>query len=193
MTDDAFHLSAHDVRHQEFQRGLRGYDATQVDDFKERIAQELDRLWRERGLQSDRLQHMVEQLKAFRDRERAMNDALIAAQQLRADVQAQADREAEFILQRARAQADQLLLEARNEATRTVEQARAEEHRLHFALEAVRRQFQGYLLTYRRLLEREQMELDLLVASSEATGLTSTASKHGFDGTPLSPVARRRR
>ena len=39
MTDDAFQLSAHDVRHQEFHRGLRGYDATQVDDFKERIAQ----------------------------------------------------------------------------------------------------------------------------------------------------------
>ncbi|MGE0554497.1 MAG: DivIVA domain-containing protein, partial [Gemmatimonadales bacterium] len=56
MTDDGFQLSAHDVRHQEFQRSLRGYDVSQVDDFKERMAQEIDRLWRDRNQQSDRLQ-----------------------------------------------------------------------------------------------------------------------------------------
>ena len=82
MTEEGFHLSAHDVRHQEFHRVLRGYDTVQVDDFKERIAQELDRLYRERGQANDRVQSMIEQLKVFRDRERAMNEALIAAQQL---------------------------------------------------------------------------------------------------------------
>jgi DivIVA domain-containing protein len=167
MTDDAFHLSAHDIRHQEFQRALRGYDVVQVDDFKERIAQELDRLWRDRGQQSDRLQHMVEQLKVFRDRERAMNDALIAAQQLRADVQSQADKEAELILQRARAQAEQMVFEARTEVQRIIDHARGEEQRLHFANDAVRRQFLGYLSGYRRLLERELAELDVLTESTE--------------------------
>jgi DivIVA domain-containing protein len=175
MTDDAFQLSAHDVRHQEFHRGLRGYDPTQVDDFKERIAQELDRLWRDRTTQSDRLQHMVEQLKAFRDRERAMNDALIAAQQLRAEVQAQADKEGELIIQRARAQADQILLEAKNEANRTLDQARSEEQRLRYANDAIRRQFIAYLTSYRRLLDREQAELDALAGTTEA----QQSSGHG--------------
>ena len=168
MTDDTFHLSAHDVRHQEFQRGLRGYDVVQVDDFKERIAQELDRLWRERTQLNDRLQHMVEQLKVFRDRERAMNDALIAAQQLRADVQSQADKEAEFIIQRARAQGEQMVLEARNEVQRTLDQARGEEQRLQFGNETVRRQFLAYVASYRRLLERELSELEALAATTEA-------------------------
>jgi DivIVA domain-containing protein len=182
MTDDAFHLSAHDVRHQEFQRGLRGYDPSAVDDFKERIAQELDRLWRERSQQNDRLQHMVEQLKAFRDRERAMNDALVAAQQLRADVQAQADKEAEFIIQRARAQGEQIVVEARNEANRILEQLRAEEQRLHHANDAVRRQFVSYLTSYRRLLDREHAELDALAASVEAP---AAAPPPGPDQVPL--------
>lgn len=160
MTEEGFQLSAHDVRHQEFHRALRGYDPGQVDDFKERMAQELDRLWRERGQMSDRLQNMIEQLKGFRDRERAMNDALIAAQQLRADVQHQADKEADLILQRARGQAEQLLNEARTEAQRVIEHARSEEQRIRYANEAVRRQFLAYIASYRRLLERELAELD---------------------------------
>ncbi len=165
MTEDGFQLSAHDVRHQEFGRAMRGYDQSQVDDFKERIAQELDRLWRDRGQINDRLQSMMEQLKVFRDRERAMNDALIAAQQLRADVQSQADKEADLILQRARAQADQTLLEAQNAAHRIAEQAQADERRLHYSSETVRRQFSAYIMSYRRLLERELDELDVLSAA----------------------------
>lgn len=173
MTEDGFQLSAHDVRHQEFGRAMRGYDPAQVDDFKERIAQELDRLWRDRGQINDRLQSMMEQLKVFRDRERAMNDALIAAQQLRADVQSQADKEADLILQRARGQADQTLLEARNEAERLVEHARQGEERLHYSNETVRRQFLAYVTSYRRLLERELDELEALASAdtrAEARG-----------------------
>lgn len=165
MTEDGFQLSAHDVRHQEFHKALRGYDTVQVDDFKERIAQELDRLWRDRGQLNDRLQHMVEQLKVFRDRERAMNDALIAAQQLRADVQSQADKESDLIVQRARAQAEQMLNEARNEGQRVIDQAHAEEQRLYHANEVVRRQFVAYVSSFRRLLERELSELEALTTS----------------------------
>lgn len=168
MTDEGFQLSAHDVRHQEFHRVLRGYDPTQVDDFKERMAQELDRLWRERGQVNDRLQNMIEQLKGFRDRERAMNDALIAAQQLRADVQTQADKEADLILQRARAQAEQALAEARLEAQRIVEHARSEENRIRHANEGIRRQFLAYIASYRRLLERELAELDAATTDDQA-------------------------
>ncbi|MBM4188706.1 MAG: DivIVA domain-containing protein [Gemmatimonadetes bacterium] len=167
MTEDGFNLSAHDVRHQEFHKALRGYDPTQVDDFKERIAQELDRLWRDRGQLNDRLQHMVEQLKVFRDRERAMNDALIAAQQLRADVQTQADKEAELILQRARAQADQLVAEARMTAQQVLADANGQGQRLYHANDSVRRQFASYLASYRRMLERELAELDALVSMEE--------------------------
>ncbi len=162
MTEDGFQLSAHDVRHQECGRAMRDSDPSQVDDFKERIAQEFDRLWRDRGQINDRLQSMMEQLKDFRDRERAMNDALIAAQQLWADVQSQTDKEAGLMLQRARGQADQTLLEARNEAERLMERARVSEERLHYSSETMRQQFLAYVTSYRRPLERE---LDALASA----------------------------
>ena len=179
MTDDGFQLSAHDIRHQEFHRSLRGYDPAQVDDFKERLAQELDRLWRERGQLNDRLQSMMEQLKGFRDRERAMNEALIAAQQLRADVQTQADKEADLILDRARAQAEQIQAEARHEGQRLIDAARGEEQRIRYAHEAIRRQFLAYLTSYRRLLERELAELEA-VASTDQTPTASVDAEVPF-------------
>ena len=148
MTDDSFHLTPHDIRAQEFQRGMRGYDPAQVESFKQRIAEEFDRVLRDRVALDERLKNLTEQLRSFRERERAMNEALVAAQQLRADVQAQAGREAESILR-----------EARSEAGRLIERAQTEEAAVHQRTEAVTRQLAAYVASFRALLDRHQLEL----------------------------------
>ena len=162
MTDDAFHLTSHDVRAQEFQRVLRGYDPAQVEEFKQRMAEEIDRLVRDRVQLDERIRGMSDQLKSYRDRDRAMNDALISAQQMRAETQTQVEREREVVLREAQSQADQLLLDARSEVERLLQQARNEEQRLVHGNELARRQFQGYLQSYRQLLERQIAELGVL-------------------------------
>ena len=82
MSGDAFHLTPHDVRKQDFRRTLRGYEPLGVEDFRARVADELERILREKSVLEERLAALGEQLKAYRERERAMNDALVAAQQL---------------------------------------------------------------------------------------------------------------
>ena len=162
MTDDAFHLTSHDVRAQEFQRVLRGYDPAQVEEFKQRMAEEIDRLVRDRVQLDERIKGMSEQLKSYRDRDRAMNDALISAQQMRTETQTQVEREREVALREAQAQADQMLLEARTEVERLLQQARNEEQQLAHGNDLARRQFQAYLQSYRQLLERQLAELAVL-------------------------------
>ena len=44
--DDAFHLTAVDVRRYEFQTVMRGYDRERVDQFKNQVADEMERLMR---------------------------------------------------------------------------------------------------------------------------------------------------
>jgi DivIVA domain-containing protein len=156
MTDDSFHLTPHDIRAQEFQRGMRGYDPAQVESFKQRLAEEFDRVLRDRVALDERLKNLTEQLRSFRERERAMNEALVAAQQLRADVQAQAGREAESILR-----------EARSEAARLVERAQTEEAVVHQRTEAATRQLAVYVASFRALLDRHQLELAGLEAYLE--------------------------
>jgi DivIVA domain-containing protein len=149
MTEDLFQLTPHEVRSQEFQKELRGYDRQQVDDFKQRISDELERLLREKVQMDERVKAGQEQLRAFRDRERALNEALIAAQQLREDTRVQANHEAELILR-----------EARTEAMRIVGQAQVDEQGLRERFEALHRQFAVYLANFRALLERHLGEVE---------------------------------
>ena len=115
MSDDAFRLTPLDVRTQEFVGALRGYERGQVDHFKLQVAEELERLTRDRMQAEERLRSAQEQLKVFRERERAMNDALVAAQQLREDSRQQAEREAELILKEAQAEAHRIVAQARQD------------------------------------------------------------------------------
>ena len=104
---------------------------------------DLDRLVRDRVQTDERIRGISEQLKSYRDRDRAMNDALISAQQLRTETMAQVEREREVVLRETQAQADQLLLDARTEVERLLQQARNEEQRLVHGNDLARRQFQA--------------------------------------------------
>ncbi len=160
MTEDAFHLTPHDVRGQEFQRAVRGFDRREVEDFKDRMADEIERLMRERAQIEERLNNFQEQLRAFRDRERAMNEALLAAQQLRVDVEEQATRQAETIVGEAKA-----------ESVRLVEEATRAENLVHDRMAEAQRQFASYVTNLRALLERQMGQVEGLEAHISATPL----------------------
>jgi cell division initiation protein len=151
VSDDGFHLTPLDVRRQEFRRSLRGYEPLGVEDFRMRVADELERVLREKSVLDERVAALTEQLRVFRERESAMNEALVAAQQLREETRAAAEREAQVIVREAEAEGRQQL----DLAQRAEEEAREK-------LAEVQRQFQGYLAGFRALLERQAAELRAL-------------------------------
>ncbi len=157
MADDIFRLTPLDVRKQEFRKGLRGYDALQVEDFRARVADELERVIREKLSLEERLRAADEALAMFKEREKAMNDALISAQQVRAETREQADREAQLIVREAEADAERLL-----------ERARRELERLDQSGQQVAQKHHAYLVALRSLVERQKAELDAL-AETEAS------------------------
>lgn len=148
MTDDAFHLTALDVRRYDFGNALRGYDRTRVDQFREQVAEEIERLTRANQELDQKARNFHEQLKSFRDRDKALNDALVSAQQLRGDIREQAEREAQLIVREARAEADAGLTQVREEVRRAQEEMQQ--------LWRIRR---GYLAQLRNLVERQLTEL----------------------------------
>src|SRR5947199_9123685 len=97
VSESSFHLTPLDVRKQEFRKSLRGYEPIGVEDFRMRVADALERVIRDRSVLEERVAALTEQLRAFREREKAMNEALVAAQQLRADTRAAAGRDAQVI------------------------------------------------------------------------------------------------
>src|SRR5256886_9442311 len=151
VTEHAFHLTPLDVRKQEFRKSLRGYEPMGVEDFRVRVADELERILRERSVLEERVAALGEQLRAYRERERAMNEALVPAQQLRDATHAAAQREAQVIVGRAAAAARRVL-DAAGAAKADVERQAAE----------VQRQYQQYVGGFRALLERQLAELRAL-------------------------------
>jgi DivIVA domain-containing protein len=149
MIDEAFHLTPLDVRRYDFGRALRGYNPARVDQFRDQVAEELERLTKINQDLDGRARSFHEQLRAFRERDKALNDALIAAQQLRDDVRGQAEREAQLIIR-----------EAQGEAERIIEAAKAEVRRMEEELDSLDRSRRTYLAQMRTLIARQLSEVE---------------------------------
>jgi DivIVA domain-containing protein len=148
MIDETFHLTPLDVRRYDFGSAFRGYDRERVDQFREQVAEEMERLSRLNQDLDTKARGFHEQLRAFRDRDKAINEALVSAQQLRSDMREQAEREAELVLREARAEGDRLLEEARGEMRRLEEQ-----------VAATQRTHRSYVAQLRALAERHLAEV----------------------------------
>lgn len=139
-------LTPLDVRKKkgDFTRAIRGYDAPIVDQFLDLVAERMEELVRENTSLTERVSQLTAALANYREREQAMNEALVAAQQLREDVRTQSTRESEAVAREARLEADRIIADARKtaqdaaEATRRVYAARAR-----------------FLRSYRSFLERQ--------------------------------------
>lgn len=148
MIDETFHLTPLDVRRYEFGKAMRGYDPERVNQFREQVAEELERLSRINQDLDAKARGFHEQLRAFRERDKAINEALVSAQQLRGEIREQAEKEAQLILREARADADRL-----------VEDARAEIRRIEDQLGTLERARRAYLAHLRLLTERQLTEI----------------------------------
>ncbi|MEX2178727.1 MAG: DivIVA domain-containing protein [Gemmatimonadaceae bacterium] len=155
MNDESFHLTPLDVRRMEFGRVMRGYDPARVDEFREQVADELERLTRNNQELEQKARGFHDQLKSFRDRDKALNDALVHAQQLRTEIREQAERESQLTLREAQVQSDRLLADAHADIRRVEDELAA--------LERFRR---NYLTQLRVFVERQLAEISAAEASS---------------------------
>jgi DivIVA domain-containing protein len=154
--DETFHLTPLDVRRYDFGRTLRGYDPERVEQFRQQVAEELERLTRQTQELEAKARGFHEQLRAFRERDKALNDALVSAQQLRGEIREQSEREAQLIIR-----------EARGEAERFLEGSRNEIRHLHAHIAELERARRSFLAQLRVMVERQ---LGDITAAEQAPG-----------------------
>jgi len=169
MIDETFHLTPLDVRRYEFGKAMRGYDPERVNQFRDQVAEELERLARVNQDLDAKARGFHEQLRAFRERDKAINEALVSAQQLRNEIREQAEKEGQLIIREARAEADRLLDEARSEIRRIEDQ-----------LASLDRGRRAYLAQLRMLIERQLSE----VSAAEQTATGDTSARETVNGSP---------
>lgn len=171
-------LTPLDVRKKkgDFSKALRGYEPGPVDSFLDLAAERLEELVRENAALRDKVVAQREELSAFRDRERAMNEALISAQQLREELRSQASREAELALREARAEAERIVEAARGEAERVVEGARRQAALAEEALKRSQAARVRFLRSFRAFVERQLEEIELESERARESGWGDAAA-----------------
>lgn len=144
-------LTPLDVRKKrgDFSRAMRGYEPARVDEFLDLVAQRMEELVRENATLASRVESLNGSVGEYRERERALNDALVSAQQIREETREQAQREAELILREARAEGERLVEDARRQVAGAAE-----------ALRRLQAQRTRFLRLFRALVERQLTEIE---------------------------------
>lgn len=172
-------LTPLDVRKKkgDFRRTVRGYDPELVDDFLDMVAERLEELVKQNVALSERGEHLQEQVASFREREKALNEALVTAQQLRSEAQVQADKEVELIRREAQGEAERIVAEGQRsfrELAREIESLQA--RKLQFI-----RAFRGML--DRHLAELDVEEVRALEPAEDLGAVPGPAAEGGTENT----------
>ena len=138
-----------DVRRKEFKSGFRGYDANQVDDFLDAVADEFERTYAENRRIAEELTVLKGRLEQFEELEGAIREALVHAQQVARDLRRNANKEAELTVREAKEQAHRILADSSARVERVQESYEA----LRKAKQDFNNDFRHLLKTYAAVME----------------------------------------
>jgi cell division initiation protein len=109
-------ISPLDIRQQQFTvKMLRGFDPHEVDAFLDDVAEDYEAVLRENALLKEQLVTLEERSRGVADREKAIQDTLVATQRLGDEMKAAARREAELHMREAELRGEKVLEGARSE------------------------------------------------------------------------------
>jgi cell division initiation protein len=155
-----------DVRRKEFRNGFRGYDANQVDDFLDAVADEFERTYMENSRLREEVSGLRERLQQFEELEGSIRAALIHAEQAANDLRRTANWEADDLRKSAAREADLTIRDAKARAHQMLAESSARVEAIkesYDALQEAKRKFAG---DFRQLLKTYNEMMDSMEISS---------------------------
>ncbi len=185
-----------DIRRKEFKNGFRGYEANQVDDFLDEVADEFERTFAENQRMSEEITALQERLQQFEDLESSIREALVHAQQTSRDLRRNAGKEAELIVREAKEQSHRILADSSSRIERVQESYEV----LRKAKQDFSNDFRHLLKSYLAVMDntdvasakeiesslRERLDLESVAAAREAA---ETRRLDGLGDEPAVPAA----
>ncbi len=147
-------ISPLDIQKMTFAQKMRGYDTTEVTNFLQLVADELQT----RLAENERLQQLVrdhaERLKSSEARQNDLQDALLRSQKIADEILGNAKREAQLLIKEAELTGDRIVTQSIEQATH-IESKMSE---LRMARREVQLQFKNTLDLFGRILEADMEE-----------------------------------
>ena len=101
-----------EIQQHQFKTRMFGYDTAEVDHFLEMLADELERLHVQNNELKESLARTRTSLEQMRDREKAIQQTLMTAQQVTEDVKKNARKEAEIVIAEAHLEGERVVRDA---------------------------------------------------------------------------------
>jgi cell division initiation protein len=155
-----------DVRRKEFRNGFRGYDANQVDDFLDAVADEFERTYTENARLREEISSLRERLQQFEELEGSIRSALVHAEQAANDLRRTANWEAEDVRKSAARDADLTVREAQARAHQMLAESSARVERIQESYEALQEAKRSFTNDFRQLLKTYTEVMDSMEISS---------------------------
>jgi len=101
-----------EIQQHQFKTRLLGYDTAAVDTFLEMLADEMERLHKQNNELKESLARTRTALEQMRDREKALQETLITAQQVTDELKSNARKEVEVLIAEAHLEGEQVIRDA---------------------------------------------------------------------------------
>lgn len=138
-----------DIENKEFKRGLRGYKEEEVDEFLDEVKEDFEKLYKENIELKDKLGGITDQVNRYKNIEETLKNTLIIAQNTAEEVNTNASKKAQIIIEEAELKARKIIEEANNQ----VIQIRKD-------YEETRKGFKLFKSRFKSLLENEIRTID---------------------------------
>jgi len=155
-----------DIRRKEFRNGFRGYDANQVDDFLDTVADEFERNYNENQRMREETNSLRERLQQFEDLEGSIRAALVHAEQAANDLRRSANREAEDVRQGARRDAEFTVRDAQARSHQMLADSSSRIERVQDSYEALQDAKKSFANDFRHLLKTYMDMMENMEVSS---------------------------
>ncbi len=101
-----------DIHNKEFNKGFRGYDVDEVNEFLEQIIKDYEAVLRENKYQEEKMAELQERMTYFTNIEETLNKSILIAQETAEEVRRNAQQEAKLIVKEAEKNADRIINES---------------------------------------------------------------------------------
>ena len=135
-------ISPLEIKKQEFKTSIAGYDKNEVRAFLDLVRAEFESLIRENAILKDELKEAMRKIEEYREKEKVLQETLIAAREMKDE-----------IIDRARKEAEIIIAEAEVKARKIMEDAHRKVAEISAEINELKRQRREFLTKFKQLIE----------------------------------------
>jgi cell division initiation protein len=139
-----------DIRHQDFKKGLRGFDTVEVEQYLGQVADMLEEVLSEKEKLKNLSNELKAKLESYTNVENAISQTLVDTKRTAENIIENAKQEAEIIVKKAQNEADDIIIKASEKAVKI----RQDLHDLENRKMSLVAELRSVLQTHQQMLER---------------------------------------